>query len=291
MHPVPSGTPGELFIGGDGVARGYFNRPELTNERFVPNPFSSDPDSKLYRTGDLVRYLQDGRVAFLGRVDYQVKIRGFRIELGEIETALMRHESVRDVVVVARENGVGDPTLAAYYVPVNGEPAGERALRAHLETGLPDYMIPSAFVPLEALPLTPNGKVDRKTLPEPGAAAVTASETVNYQPPASGLEETIAAVWQEALSRPRIGVQDNFFDLGAHSITVMQVNGKLREALNRDISLIDLFRYPTVRSLAKHLSAGDDESADTQGADRARMRQRMMGQRRNLKRMDATAAN
>ncbi len=276
LQPVPAGTPGELMIGGDGVARGYWNRPELTAERFIRDPFSADSNARLYRTGDLARYLPDGRIEYLGRLDHQVKIRGHRIELGEIETAIAQFPGVHEMVVAAAENAPGDFSLAAYVVMTGRVPLPVEELRKYLSARLPDYMIPAAFITLDALPRTHNGKIDRKALPKPGAAV---SGRTDYAPPASGLEQTIVAVWQEALGRDRIGRDDNFFDLGGHSILVVQANAKLREALGREISLITMFRFPTVRALAGHLGQDGSPSAKDAGADRANLRKEMLARR------------
>ncbi len=293
MHLAPIGVPGELYIGGDGLARGYLGRPDLTAERFVPCPWSvvsgqlqrtTDPstslrasngqlttDNRLYRTGDLVRRLADGTLEFLGRLDHQVKLRGFRIELGEIETALLQHPQVRQAVVLAREDRPGEKRLVAYVVSSqlsvvssNGQLTtdnGQRTtdngqltneLRAFLKQRLPDYMIPTVLL-LAQMPLTPNGKVNRQALPAPhdeGAAPHTDS------PPRTELERMIARVWQGVLDVDRVGVHDNFFDLGGHSLLLARVHQRLRELLPGDLPIVDLFRYPTVSALAQHLSGG-----------------------------------
>jgi len=206
-QPVPVGVAGELYIGGDGLARGYWNRPELTAERFVPDPFSAHPGARLYRTGDRVRYLPDGNLEFLGRLDTQVKLRGFRIELGEIEAVLARQPQVREAVVLLREDTPGDPRLVAYVVP-QGEPLVAADLRAALKQQLPDYMVPAAFVPLPALPLTPNGKIDRKALPAPDAAAYANRA---YEAPVGEVETTLAQIWADVLTLERVGRHDNIW--------------------------------------------------------------------------------
>jgi amino acid adenylation domain-containing protein len=264
LKPVPVGVPGELCIGGTGLARGYLNRPALTAEKFIPNPFSSQPGARLYRTGDLARYRTDGAVEFLGRLDQQVKIRGFRVEPGEIEAALGNHPSVREAVVVARAGVADGKRLVAYLVadrngPVlNGELQSE--LRRFLRERLPEYMIPSAFVQVDAWPLTPNGKLNRRALPEP-ADAHFGSEA-SYVAPQTALEQTIAGIWQELFGMGQISVDSNFFDLGGHSLIMVRVHSRLREALGREIPLIDLFRYPTISTLAKSLS-GESSAEDT----------------------------
>jgi amino acid adenylation domain-containing protein len=243
---APMGAAGELLIGGAGLARGYLGRPDLTAERFVPNPWSREPGARLYRTGDLVRWRPSGELEFLGRIDHQVKVRGFRIELGEIEAALLRHPAVAQAVVTAGP----DSGLAAYVVPA-GEAPEISALREHLRRSLPEYMLPSGFVVLEALPLNPSGKVDRKALPAPGATG--ARREVAYADPRNELERTIAALWREVLGIDRVGADDNFFDLGGHSLLAAQVQMRLSDALGREVALLDLFRYPTVASLAGFL--------------------------------------
>src|SRR5206468_8214624 len=210
--PVPIGVTGELYIGGMGLARGYHNRPELTAEHFIRNPFSHHLDARLYKTGDRVRYLPDGNLEFLGRLDHQVKVRGFRIELREIEEWLRRHSDVRDCVVVLRENTSGEKRLVAY---VAGDPNTSLVkLRSHLRQRLPEYMMPSAFVILDELPHTPNGKIDRKALPDSEKRPISASKTL--APPQNAVEQIITDIWKEALRVDRIGRDDNFFDLGGH---------------------------------------------------------------------------
>ncbi len=251
MQAVPIGTPGELYIGGDGLARGYLNRPDLTAERFVPNPYSDEPGTRLYRTGDLVRYLPDGNgnIEFLGRIDNQVKIRGFRIELGEIETVLGQHSGVREVVVTAREDVPGDKRLVAYIVPhpAHSPTAGE--LRAYLKERLPDYMVPSAFVPVWEMPLTPNGKVDRKALPAPEYGR--SEEDSDYVGPRTPVEEEMARIWASVLGVECVSVHDNFFDIGGHSLGATQIISRLREAFHVELPLRNLFETPTVAGLAE----------------------------------------
>jgi amino acid adenylation domain-containing protein len=239
--PVPVGVAGELWVGGAGVTRGYLGRPGLTAERFVPDPFSGHAGARLYRTGDRVRWRADGAMDFLGRLDHQVKVRGFRIELGEVEAVLRRHECVADCAVVARGEA-GDPRLVAYIV---GEAEAEE-LRAHLRRSLPEYMVPSAFVFLEALPLTPNGKLDRKALPAPDF--VSAEE--RYVAPRTPVEEVLAGIWAEVLRLERVGVQGNFFDLGGHSLLATRVVSRIREVFRVDLPLRALFEGPTVAELA-----------------------------------------
>ena len=249
LRPVPPGVPGELCLGGASVARGYQGRPDLTAERFVPDAFSGAPGARMYRTGDRVRWLAGGTLEFLGRLDRQVKIRGFRIETGEVESALAGHPGVRETVVEVRGEG-RDRRLVAYVAADPGASADAAELRRHLGARLPDYMVPSAFVFLEALPMTPNGKVDRAALPAPRREAEESAE------PGNEMEALVAATWRDVLGLERVGVHDNFFELGGHSLLVAQVHARLRDALQRDLPVVDLFRFPTVASLAEHLGTG-----------------------------------
>ena len=260
---APIGVAGELCIGGAGVARGYHGMPGQTAARFTPNGYAAAGGERMYRTGDLARYLPDGNIEFLGRADEQVKVRGFRIELGEVETALGQHAGVREAAVVARPDERGGNRLVAYVVAREAAKATAGELRRHLKETLPEYMIPSAFVTLERLPLTPNGKVDRRALPEADGARPELEEA--YVEPRSELERAVAGVWQEVLKVERVGVHDNFFNLGGHSLLIVQVNSRLREALRADVSIIDMFKYPTVSALAEHLG----READAPAAPRA----------------------
>jgi amino acid adenylation domain-containing protein len=253
LEPVPLGVAGELYIGGVGLARGYLYRPELTAERFIPHPFSRRAGARLYHTGDLARYQADGNLEFLGRVDHQVKLRGYRIELGEIEAALGRHEQVSEVVVVARGGaGSGEQRLVGYVVRQPGSVVSSGELREYLKQSLPDYMIPAALVLLEQLPLTANGKVDRKALPAPEPSRVDLGGA--YVPPQSEVERAIAGVWQEILQVEKVGRHDNFFDLGGHSLLLMRVRNRLAELLEQDVTITEIFKYPTVNSLAEYLT-------------------------------------
>ncbi|MDP9040030.1 MAG: amino acid adenylation domain-containing protein, partial [Acidobacteriota bacterium] len=247
-QPVPIGVAGELYIGGAGVARGYINRPGLTAERFVADPFVGEAGARMYRTGDLGRWLEDGNIEFLGRTDFQVKIRGYRIELGEIEAAIAQHPGVREVVVVAREDTAGDKRLAAYYTATEeGEGGvGAEQLRNHLLARLPEYMVPAAYVRLEKLPLTANGKLDRKGLPVPGGEAYA---TRGYEAPQTETEEELARIWGEVLKLERVGRHDNFFELGGHSLLVVTMIERMRRAgLHVDVRA--LFATPTLAALA-----------------------------------------
>jgi len=251
LQPIPIGGPGELYIGGHGVARGYHNRPDLTADSFIPNPFSDEPGARLYKTGDLARYLPDGNIEFLRRIDHQVKIRGFRIESGEIEAVLRQHSMVRETVVVAREDGRGDKSLAAYVVPVRGESPTISDLRGFLRQRLPDYMVPSAFVMLDELPLTPNGKVDRRALPPPDQIRLDLEQA--FVAPRTPVEETLASIWAQVLDIERIGVYDDFFDLGGHSLLATQFVSRVRQEFKVELPLVRLFESPTIAGLADHI--------------------------------------
>src|SRR6266850_2315894 len=250
--PVPVGVAGEIYIGGVQVARGYLNRPDLTAERFIPNPYGEEAGGRLYKTGDLGRYQRDGDIEYLGRSDYQVKIRGFRIELGEIEAVLSRHGQVKEAVVIAREDTPGEKRLVAYVTTVEEEAPNAEELREHLKGALPEYMVPSAFVVLEAMPLTANGKVDRKALP---AVDFTAQQTRRYEAPQGEIEEILATIWQELLHVERVGRHDNFFELGGHSLLAVQAISRLRESFRVEISLRNLFEAPTIASLREKVEA------------------------------------
>jgi acyl carrier protein len=249
LRLAPVGAVGELYIGGAGVARGYLARPELTAERFVPDPFSAEPGARMYRTGDRVRRLADGRLDFLGRMDSQVKVRGFRIELGEIETALLQLPAVREAVVVVREDRPGQARLVAYVVPRPDQAADATLLQQSLRQALPEHMVPSAFVVMEAFPLSPNGKVDRKALPTPELPQAAFVE------PATELERSLARMWRELLGVERVGRDERFFELGGNSLTIVQLQGRLRTELGLQVALTDLFQYPTVGALAEHLTS------------------------------------
>ncbi|WP_369064554.1 non-ribosomal peptide synthetase [Burkholderia gladioli] len=249
---VPLGAIGELYIGGAGVARGYLNRPDLTAQRFLADPFAraeGDAEARMYRTGDLARYQPDGNIVFLGRNDEQVKVRGFRVEPGEIEAQLATHEAVREAIVIARQDPAGNARLLAYVSLLDAAPRAElvRGLREHLAARLPEYMVPAAFVVLDALPLTRNGKVDRRALPEPDDEAFVQAQ---YEAPQGETEQTIAALWAELLGVERVGRHDNFFALGGHSLLATRMLARLRESFGHDVSIRTLFEAPTVSQLA-----------------------------------------
>jgi amino acid adenylation domain-containing protein len=272
---VPEGVAGELHIGGRNLARGYLNLTELTAERFVDDPFQEG--GRLYRTGDLARTRADGALEFLGRLDHQVKLRGFRIELGEIEAALVEHPGVREAIVLARERGAGDIRLVAYVTPDGAAAARASAptaadLTAHLRRRLPEHMVPSAFEVLEALPLTPNGKVDRAALPEPRSDRPESA--VRYTVPRRGQESTLARMWCDLLGVDRVGADDNFFDLGGHSLLMAELKDRLAEEQGHRVTMVDLFRHPTVASLAEYLGGGDGALRGSTGAARERARRR-----------------
>jgi natural product biosynthesis luciferase-like monooxygenase protein len=279
-QPLPPGVPGELAIGGAGVVRGYFERPELTAERFVPDSIRGV--GRLYRTGDLARWRDDGTLEFLGRLDHQVKVRGYRIELGEIEAALAEQPGIAQAVVVAREDAPGDVRLAAYLVTKSEVSIDATALREQLRANLPDFMLPAHYVVLAEFPHTPNGKIDRKSLPAPDSLTAPAMATSEYIVPEGHLEALIVDVWKDVLKLPQVGTRDNFFDLGGHSLLAVQAHRRLREALQRELSITDIFRFPTVRSLAAYLSGGSAGGAQ-QGVERAQGRRAALQRRQQLR--------
>jgi amino acid adenylation domain-containing protein len=249
LRPVPIGITGEIHVGGVGLARGYLNRPGLTAERFVPDPFSRMPGARLYKTGDLARFVATGEIEFAGRVDQQVKVRGFRIELGEIETVLNQHPGVREAVVVAREDAPGGKRLIAYVVASEESPPTTSELRDYLKRTVPEYMVPSSFVVLEALPLTATGKVDRNALPVPEQARPELAQV--YVAPRTAVEEVICGVFSEVLQVEPVGVRDSFFELGGHSLLATQVVSRVRVAFQVELPLRTLFEEPTAERLAE----------------------------------------
>ncbi|MHC5758896.1 non-ribosomal peptide synthetase [Nostoc sp.] len=257
LHRVPIGVTGELYVGGASVARGYLNQPTLTSEKFIPNPFLEG--DTLYKTGDLICRLPDGNLEFMGRIDTQVKIRGFRIELGEIEAVLNQHPDIKQVVVIARENEPGNKSLVAYLIAKDHPPTAS-TLRTFLKTKLPDYMIPGAFVFLEAFPLTPNGKINRRALPAPDADQRNLE--VDFVAPRTPTEQELATIWAEVLKLKQVGIHDDFFELGGHSLLATQVISRLREAFCLNFPLRYLFENPTIAELAQKVNAQQIEQAE-----------------------------
>jgi len=259
QQPVPIGVPGELYVGGPSVARGYAGRDDLTAERFVPNPFSTEPGARLYKSGDLARWLRDGNVEFLGRTDFQVKVRGFRIEPGEIEVVLKNHPKLTAAAVVPRPVG-NDTRLYAYVVPKAGEEITIPELRAYLAKKVPDYMIPSSFVALDALPMTTSGKIDRQSLPEPGEAKSLAADT--YAAPRTDVEAELCTILADLLKLDKVGIHDNFFEIGGHSLLAVQVIVKVREKFTGDLPLAAIFTAPTVAGLAERIAIARGEKQE-----------------------------
>ena len=292
LRPALIGVAGELHLGGLGLARGYLRRPRLSAERFIPDAFAVEPGGRLYKTGDLGRHRAGGQIEFLGRVDHQVKIRGFRLELGEVEAVLGEHPAVRDKVVVTREVRHGGKRLVAYVVAQPGEAqpgeaqsgvADADSLRAYLKKKLPDYAVPSAVILLEAMPLSPSGKVDRTALPEVSPRG--GRSAADLVAPRTELEGSIAAVWREALGAEEVGIDENFFDLGGHSLLIAKVKDQLQSTLKRKVSILDLFQYPTIRFLAAYWSSEAEpprtpRKAATQRAASAQRRRQLRRQRR-----------
>ena len=257
LRPVPVWVTGEIYIGGAGLARGYLGHPELTAERFIPNPFSAEPGARLYRTGDAARFLPDYSIEFLGRIDFQVKIRGYRIEIGEVEASLCAHPAVERAVVLAQGQGTGEARLVAYIVAAQGSELSVDELKSFLAKKLPDYMLPSACFVLPGLPLTPNGKVDRRALA--GGRYANLELSARAVSPRNEAERAIANVWQEVLGLEKVGVYDNFFDLGGHSLLLAKVHAKLRHEFDRPLTVIDLFKYSTISSLSEFLAREQTE--------------------------------
>jgi amino acid adenylation domain-containing protein len=264
LQPVPIGVAGELYIGGDSVARGYLNQPQLTADKFITIEHLGGQDvypTRVYKTGDLARYLPDGNIEFLGRIDHQVKIRGFRVELGEISSLLAQHPSVRESVVLVREDEPGNQRLVAYILPHSDAKPVVSNLKDFLQEQLPDYMIPTAFVLLDAFPLTPNGKIDRLALPAPDSARFNLKEYVAPQTP---IEEVLADIWADILKIERVGIQDNFFDLGGHSLLATQLISRVHKILRAQLTLRDLFEEPTIANLSKILIANEAKPGQTE---------------------------
>ncbi len=264
LNPVPFGVPGELHVAGDGLARGYWNQPELTAQKFIPNPCRDLGGSKLlYKTGDLTRWLADGSIEFIGRIDQQVKLRGFRVELGEIESVLTQHSGIRDCVVTVHANGNGDKKLAAYFVPHGRRSPAIPELRQHLKNKLPEYMVPSAFVRLDALPLTPNGKVDRQALPAP--ERVRPELEKRYATPQDAVEVELTRIWENVLGIHPVGIQDKFFELGGHSLLAVRVIAQIEKSFSRKLKLATIFQAQTIEQLAAILRKEIQEDSAISG--------------------------
>jgi acyl-coenzyme A synthetase/AMP-(fatty) acid ligase len=270
-EPVPAGVPGELWLGGAGVARGYRGRPGLTAERFAPDPFSPAPGARMYATGDRARWRADGALEYLGRLDQQLKLRGVRIEPGEIEAALRRHPAVRDAAAAVRGDAA-DARLVAYVVAEGPAPTPAE-LRAHLRAWLPEAMLPAAFVALDALPRTANGKLDRGALPEPQNEAEEGEAA--QAPPRGEGERRLAALWREVLGCGPVGVHQNFFDLGGHSLLLARVQVRVREEFGVEIPVVELLRHPTIAALAARLERGGAAEPESGAMDRVQERARM----------------
>ncbi|MEG3890348.1 amino acid adenylation domain-containing protein [Microcoleus sp. Z1_A1] len=262
LQPVPIGVAGELYIGGENLGRGYLNRPELTAEKFIRNPFDTQAKTRLYKTGDLARYLPDGNIEFIGRIDGQVKIRGFRIELGEIEAVLGQHPDIAQAVVVAREDAPGEKRLAAYLISNQKQAPTHKEFRNFLTSKLPEYMVPSAFVTLKSLPLTSNGKIDRRSLPAPDE--MRSELTENFVAPRTNIEEVLAAIWAEVLKIEKVGIYDNFFELGGHSLLATQVISRVRQAFQVELPLHRLFESATVADFAVAIAQKQVEQSDSE---------------------------
>ena len=259
LRLVPIGARGELYVGGDALARGYVQRPDLTAERFIPDAFSGETGARLYRTGDMARRLANGDIEYLGRADHQVKVRGYRIELEEIESVLKQHEAVREAIVMVREDVPSEVRLTAYVVAEQSDERTIRVLREHLRERLPDYMMPAAFVLMDALPLMPNGKVNRRALPAPQRNGDLANQFV---PPRSTTEQELAALWMELLAVERVGIDDNFFELGGHSLLATQMISRVRMNFGVELDLKKFFLLPTVRNLGELIEQSLFAAAD-----------------------------
>jgi acyl carrier protein len=263
LHQVPAGMPGEIHVGGTGLARGYRNCPDLTREKFIPNPFSSEPGSRLYKTGDLARILPDGQLVFLGRIDDQIKIRGYRIEPNEIVSALNRHPDVAESLIVPREDISGDKQLVAYVVLRPGSTPTLSGLRGFLREWLPEHMLPAAFVRLEEFPLTAHGKIDRGGLPAPTTDNTVVDDSIVSAP--SPVEERLTGILTRLLGVARIGIHDNFFEMGGHSLLAAQVIVRVRDSFGVQLSLRRLFEHPTVKEISaeiERLILTEPESTD-----------------------------
>ena len=289
-QPVPVGVPGELYVGGANLAQGYLNAPLLTALKFVPNPFSGLPGDRLFRTGDICRYTTEGDIEYLGRIDHQIKIRGIRVELGDIEAALCEHPVIEESVVVAKNDGSKDSQLLAYYVCKSGqEKLSSRAVLEFLKSRLQVQLIPSVLMELDTLPRTPNGKIDKLSLPLPEDLSV---DNRNNIPPSSDLEEKISKIWQEVLGVKTVSVEDNFFELGGQSLSIVRIQSLLKERLALDIAVAELFKYPTIRSLASSCTGVDSSSTTYQKSlERGKRRQTYRGRNRQSSNVQKEADN
>jgi acyl-coenzyme A synthetase/AMP-(fatty) acid ligase/acyl carrier protein len=281
LEPVPIGVPGELYVGGGGVARGYLNRPDLTTERFVAHPFSKASRARLYKTGDRGRFLANGAIEYLGRMDNQVQLRGFRIEPGEIEALLAQHPAVAGAVAVMREDEPEDNRLVAYVVPHEPSAPSPGELREFLLQKIPSYMVPGSFVVLKQLPLTANGKVDKRALPAPETA--DRAQAMVHVAPSSKIQQRIARIWQDVLNLDEVGIQDNFFDLGGHSLLLMRVHNELQSKLGQPVSVLDLIQFPTIEALAGYLDPEKSESTVLADEDEEEMKRISEGKRRLMR--------
>jgi hypothetical protein len=291
LEAVPVGVPGELFIGGVNLARGYLNRAELTAEKFVPHPYSRQGGERLYRTGDVVRWLADGNIEYLGRIDQQVKIRGFRIELEEIRVSLIQHPDVKEAVLSNYGDSIENRRLVAYIIAATESELSSSELRNYLKERLPEYMVPSVFVRLEKLPLTSNGKIDYRALPQPDGLNVGPKN--KYVAPRTDVEQLLRNIWHEVLSIEKIGIHDNFFDLGGQSILMLKVQRKIRESFQHELSLVDLFKYPTIYLLAERLKREPDAAVEPpsfqRSFDRAETRRALVSRQRETRKRNVAA--
>lgn len=279
FNPVPVGVSGELYVSGEGLTRGYLNKPGLTAARYLPNPFSNKPGERLYAVGDVARYRPDGEIEFLGRVDHQVKVRGFRIELGEIEAVLLQHDAITECVLVAQNDEAAQTQMVAYYSTGTASSIPVNELRSYLRTSLPEYMIPSIFVHLDMLPQTPNGKVDRLALPTPDGERPDVSTT--FVAPQNELQAIIASIWCQSLHLDSVGIYDNFFDLGGHSLLIIQIQEGLQMELKQKVPLLLLFQYPTIHALAQHLAEAKEATVAVDTSyERGASRQKQLQARR-----------
>jgi len=267
MNPVPVGITGELYIGGEILAKGYLNKPEVTGEKFVPDPFADTPGAKMFKTGDLARYLSSGEIEFRGRMDSQVKVRGYRVELGEIEHSLNRHPEIQHAIAIVREDEENDVRVVAYLLYRDKKGPGNSELRDYLKQKLPDYMIPSSFVKLDSIPLLPNNKINIKALPKPEFKKNLDADLERIY--SDNYEKILARIWEEVLGTEKFGPSDNFFDVGGHSLLIVKLRSQIKDRMGIEVSNIELFQYANIRSLARHLAA-KEQSASRVVSDMAR---------------------